>query len=310
MNKTKAIFLLTLICCHHVLGEFPIKNWIVVMMENRSFDHMLGFLKRINPEIEGLDGTESNPYNPFDPKSPRVTVSSSAPYIDPNAGHSYEATLNQVFGGPNMTFLHPVPMNGFVADAEKSQKGWGPLIMSCFNSTSVPVISTLALEFAIFDRWFSSLPGPTEVNRAFLQSCTSDGYPESDDTILTIGFPERTLIQNIDDAGYSWTVWFEEVPSALLMRQLRDPLYALNFGSISGFIDACKEGNLPTYSFVEPRYFTIYDIAPATDQHPSHDVVDGEKFLKEIYEALRSSPQWNSSALIILYDEHGNKKIF
>eukprot|EP01121_Diplochlamys_sp_Union-15-3_P002353 TRINITY_DN1205_c0_g1_i2.p1 TRINITY_DN1205_c0_g1~~TRINITY_DN1205_c0_g1_i2.p1 ORF type:complete len:267 (-),score=59.07 TRINITY_DN1205_c0_g1_i2:104-904(-) len=91
----------------------------------------------------------------------------------------------------------------------------------------------------------------------------------------------------------------------MFMRQLRDPLYVFNWGTLDGFFDDCADGKLPTYSFVEPRYYTIDDTYPANDQHPSHDVAEGEKFLKQLYEAVRNSPQWNSTALIILYDEHG-----
>jgi phospholipase C len=108
---------------------------------------------------------------------------------------------------------------------------------------------------------------------------------------------------SLGEVGVNWTVWFEEFPTAFFMRQLRD--YPLHFGSLDSLFTACKEGNLPDYSFVEPRYFSILDEYLANDQHPNHEVSQGESFLKDLYEAIRASPQWNTTALIITYDEHG-----
>jgi len=165
------------------------------------------------------------------------------------------------------------------------------------------VLSTLATEFGVIDMWHSSLPSSTEPNRAFLQSCSSYGYLTNDNFELGIGFPQKTMMAALSDAGYSWRVYFESFPTALFMRQLRE--YPFHFHSTLQFTEDCKSGSLPTYSFVEPRYFSVYDLGPANDQHPSHNVEDGELFLKYVYETLRASPLWEKSALIITYDEHG-----
>eukprot|EP01120_Amphizonella_sp_Union-15-10_P002828 TRINITY_DN13118_c0_g1_i1.p1 TRINITY_DN13118_c0_g1~~TRINITY_DN13118_c0_g1_i1.p1 ORF type:complete len:481 (-),score=80.67 TRINITY_DN13118_c0_g1_i1:30-1472(-) len=302
-------YLLLLLCFHCLIDaipqkDFPIKHWLILMEENRSFDNLLGFLKRLNPDIEGLTGTERNPYDPYNPTS-FVTVSDEASDIEPNAGHSFSATLQEVFGGFNLTHLNPAPMNGFVANAESMSKGWGPLVMRSFNHTTVPVLSTLAMEFGLIDHWFSSVPGPTEVNRAFLQSATSDGYTDNDSEIMTLGFPQKPLMESISDAGQLWKVYFEEFPTALFMRELRSIDYLDRWKTLFEFFDDCQSGNLPYYAFIEPRYYTVDDSYPANDQHPSHNVADGEVFIKEIYKAVRNSPQWNETALIILYDEHG-----
>ncbi len=70
------------------------------------------------------------------------------------------------------------------------------------------------------------------------------------------------------------------------------------------FKSHCKEGKLPNYTVIEQRYFDL-KILPGNDDHPSHDVSEGQKFVKEVYEALRSSPQWNEMLFVIIYDEHG-----
>ena len=93
-------------------GGNPIQHVVILMLENRSFDHVLGFLKRLNPNIDGLNGNETNPINPSDPNSPVVTVSNTAPYVttvDP--GHSVPSTTTQLWGDGNVHPEEP-PMNG------------------------------------------------------------------------------------------------------------------------------------------------------------------------------------------------------
>jgi len=194
-------------------------------------------------------------------------------------------------------------VDGFVANAESKTQGWGPQVMSCFNHTSLPILNTLAMEYTLFDHWHASVPGPTQPNRAFLQSCSSNGDTDGDTETLAVGYPQRTLIQNLMDAGLTWKDWYEDFPTAFLMSQLRT--YPFNFDTMDAFYTACQKGELPDYSFVEPRYFSVSDLLLANDQHPSHEVSQGELLLKNIYEAVRASPQWNSTALIITYDEHG-----
>jgi len=286
-----------------VTTAFPIEHWIVVMMENRSFDHIFGYLNRLNPEIEGLKGDEFNQYNPTDQNSPKEYVNSHSPDVDPNLGHTVDDSTQQIFGIKTPTSDSPALMNGFVANAEFLSAGWGKSVMSSFNETSLPVISTLAMEFTLFDHWHASVPGPTEVNRAYLYSTTSNGLGSNDPDTLSYGLPQKTIMTSLSDKGYSWKVYYQMFPTALFMEELR--WFPLQFETTVGFFDDCKNGLLPNFTLVEPRYFGITDILPANDQHPSHDMVEGEKLLKEIYEAVRASPLWNTTALIITYDEHG-----
>lgn len=90
-----------------------------------------------------------------------------------------------------------------------------------------------------------------------------------------------------------------------MIRNLRKPKYLSKFHQFDlDFKRHCKEGKLPNYVVVEQRYFDL-KILPGNDDHPSHDVFEGQKFVKEVYEALRSSPQWNEMLFVIIYDEHG-----
>jgi len=127
----------------------------------------------------------------------------------------------------------------------------------------------------------------------------------NDPEILAEGLPQKTIMTSLMDAGKTWKVYYELIASALFMRELR--FYPSHFETLYGFFDDCKSGNLPTYSHVEPRYFSLVGEYLANDQHPSHEISQGEMFIKEIYEAVRASPLWNKTALVITYDEHSTE---
>jgi len=306
------IMILLLLCAGsmvsaHWPGQRKIEHVVVVMMENRAFDHVLGFLKALDPRIQGLDGTESNPVNVSNPGGPSITVSHAALDHDPDCGHSVEATCEQAWGAyPAPDPLPSVaPMNGFVQNAIKEGGAtWGPAVMACFNHTTVPVISTLAQEFAIFDEYHASVPGPTEVNRLYLQSASSHGDAINNEAHLALGYPQKSIYQLLSENGLSWGSYFQEAPTSLFFDWTRRPENLKNFHNFPVFEEHARAGSLPNYSFVDPKYFDI-KLDPATDQHPSHSMAEGERFLKEVYETLRLSPLWEKTLLIITYDEHG-----
>ena len=147
----------------HVHGQ-PIDKVVVLMMENRSFDHMLGFMKQsYNESIDGLTGTESNPLNSSLPHAERVTVTNNSTYFAPlDPDHSYGGTQQQIYGDA-FDAEHPAlhrDMQGFVESARAVYPGReGASVMHMFQEDDVPVISTLAREFALFDQWHCSVPG-------------------------------------------------------------------------------------------------------------------------------------------------------
>ncbi|XP_020583115.1 non-specific phospholipase C2-like isoform X2 [Phalaenopsis equestris] len=258
----------------------PIKTVVIVVMENRSFDHMLGWMKQLNPEINGVDGTEWNPTSTADPKASRVYFKNRAHYLDPDPGHSFQAIREQIFGS-NETSASPAPMNGFVQQSESMSANITGAVMNGFPPQMVAVYQALVSEFAVFDRWFASVPASTQPNRLYVHSATSHGATSNDARLLEQGFPQRTIFDNIDEAGLSFGIYYQNLPTSHAGR-----------------------GKLPNYVVIEQRYMDS-KLRPATDDHPSHDVYQGQMFIKELYETLRSSPQWNESLLIITYDEHG-----
>lgn len=285
-----------------------IKTVVLLMMENRSFDHMLGWLRRLRPDIDGLTGNEYNPLNVSDPSSPKIYVSDSAEFVDPDPGHSYQAIREQVFGGatPDLLSQEIPPMNGFAQQAQSllPNQGFAERVMSGFRPEVVPVHTALAMEFAVFDTWHASMPASTQPNRMYVHSATSHGATGNHVPDLLRGFPQKTIYDSLHEDGYSFGVYHQSLPSVLFLNSLRQVKYANKFHTWSKFRRDAKAGKLPNYSFLEPKYFDL-KTNPANDDHPSHDVAEGQKLLKEVYELLRQSPQWEETLLIITYDEHG-----
>ncbi|CAL9138443.1 unnamed protein product [Musa acuminata var. zebrina] len=292
-----------------------IKTVVVLVQENRSFDHMLGWMKSINPAIDGV-GNDREHYNPLstaDSNSRRVYFGDQSEYVDPDPGHSIQAIYEQVYGVPFSAGVTPItppgvvhpPMNGFAQQAEKEQPGMSSTVMNGFRPAAVPVYESLVREFAVCDRWFASVPTSTQPNRLYVHSATSYGLTSNDTMKLAEGLPQRTIFDSLDEAGFSFGIYYQYPPSTLFYRNLRRLKYVGNFHQFDmAFKDHCKKGKLPNYVVIEQRYFDL-KILPGNDDHPSHDVSQGQKLVKEIYEALRSSPQWNEILFIITYDEHG-----
>jgi phospholipase C len=123
--------------------------------------------------------------------------------------------------------------------------------------------------------------------------------------MLALGYPQLTVIHNLVKENHTFNVFFGDFPSMFFLRDLRFPPYIENFKFMEEFESHVNAGNLADYTFLEPQYFTVDPFAPANDQHPSHDVIEGEKLIARMYEILRNGPQWNETALLITYDEHG-----
>jgi len=121
---------------------------------------------------------------------------------------------------------------------------------------------------------------------------------------LVIGFDQKTIFENLDENGLTWKSYFQEVPATVFYRYLRRQPAIGNIHHYSLFKEAAAAGTLPTYSFIDPRYFDTPRYAQ-NDDHPSADVSEGQKLFKDVYETIRASPQWEDTVLIVTYDEHG-----
>src|SRR6185369_7478314 len=288
-------------------GLDNLKHIVVLMMENRSFDHMLGALKKQDPRINGLTGTESNLDTSNDPAKvqPLATFQGQ---LDPDPDHHFPAVHKQLYGSAAGPPAAPT-MAGFVQsyyDQRKDVKH-SRQIMFYFPPEKLPVLTTLARSYAVFNGWFSSIPGPTICNRAFAHYGTSFGQVSMD--IFYIKEPFKSIYERMINAQHTSKLYYYDTASSTMevVNLLQhEPQF---FGTYPQFLKDCENGTLPEYSFVEPNYSdhdTDSGEELANDQHPDHHVQAGELFIASVYNAIRQNPVlWKSTALLVVYDEHG-----
>jgi phospholipase C len=284
-----------------------IEHVIVLMLENRSFDCMLGRLRDRGPDFEGVPKGASNPY-----LNVRVAAWSSsvmdehaATLPKPGPREKFVDVSRQLFGEVGRTDTQP-PMTGFVenymrhwaGDDDRSSRA----VMHCYDPKHVPVLATLANSFGVCDQWHASAPCQTWSNRFFAHTGTCQGF--ANDSEFPVPFEAPSIFARLSEKDRSWRVYFHDVPQSIMLRDvwLRAPMHYRFFGQ---FVADAYAGRLPNYSFIEPRYFANPTEGMANDQHAPHDVRAGERLIAQVYNAVRSSPCWKKSLLIITYDEHG-----
>jgi phospholipase C len=290
-------------------GLDRLQHIVVLMMENRSFDHMLGGLKAVDPRINGLTGNETNP----DTTGALVPVQAMAEYqsqLDPDPDHHFPAVDLQIFGGDESDNRIP-NMQGFVKSYFNQQRdvNHSHKIMYYFPQDKLPVLTTLALNFAVFNSWHASIPGPTICNRAFAHYGTSFGQAGMD--VFYLGKPWLSIYERMILAKPARTAkiyYYDQASSTIEVVNLLQHQPQL-FATYDQFLADCSKGNLPQYCFIEPNY-TDHDgdngEELASDQHPDHDVQAGEVFIATVYNAIRENQAlWETTALLIVYDEHG-----
>ncbi|MGA3258670.1 MAG: alkaline phosphatase family protein [Bryobacteraceae bacterium] len=289
-------------------GLDNLKHVVVLMMENRSFDHMLGTLHAADARINGLAGNETNPDTTNEPAqvAPQAEFQSQ---LDPDPDHSFPAVQKQLFfGTPGPPAV--AAMQGFVQSYWDQQHNvaHSHKIMYYFAPGKLPVLHTLAQSYAVFNGWFSSIPGPTVCNRAFAHYGTSFGQVNLD--IFYVKDASESIYERMLAAGRTTKLYYFDPSSSTqeVVNLLKNQPQI--FGTYPQFLEDCKNNALPDYSFVEPNYSDHPGDDGgellASDQHPDHDVQAGEVFIASIYDAIRQNPDlWQSTALLITYDEHG-----
>jgi len=298
-----------------------INHVVVLMLENRSFDHMLGYLYtaegNVSPSgqpFEGLTGAEQNPDGhggtvsvyPITPSTPNAYF---MPGADP--GEGYKATNSQLYGSTTAPSTGtPAPMTGFVTDYaytlgwQSKDPGWSVLpgttaseIMGCYTPAALPVLSALATGYAVCDYWFASVPTETMPNRAF--TCAGTSMGQVDDNTKTFSAP--SVFGALGKAGQTWAIYgYNQRP---LSADTFTDVATASGGAIGLFADfqaAAAAGTLPDFTFLEPSW-------PSTgnSQHPNYNVALGEQLIHDVYEALRSGPGWAQTLFVLTYDEHG-----
>lgn len=287
------------------------------MLENRSFDCMLGMLYPKSTGFNGLSGDESNPWHKQDGSQQTIPVwtdtTLSPPDLcvpDPDPGEKFTDISTQIHGwtadGPPDP--NAPPMSGFV-DNYIRQPATTPApdpyaTMHYFSPGHVPVISQLARAFGVCDQWHASAPCQTWPNRFFVHTGTAGGYVNNSPTHFP--YMMETVFNRLSDAGKAWKIYFHDFPqSATLARLWGDLATQFRFFE-NEFTQDAAAGTLPAYSFIEPRYFadTLLNTLP-NDEHPPHNVAYGEELIATVYNAVRAGPGWPNTLLVVTYDEHG-----
>jgi phospholipase C len=288
-------------------GLDSLKHIVVLMMENRSFDHMLGSL----PGIGGVDdaGAFGNPDTTGAMVKPQPLAQFQG-QLQPDPDHHFPAVDLQIFGG-NTSAGRVANMQGFVKSYYNQQQnvGHSQEILYYFKQSDLPVLTTLAQEFAVFNRWFASIPGPTICNRAFAHYGTSFG--RVDMNLVYLNEPFKSIYDRMINATPKRTsklYYYDTASSTMEIVNLLQNQPQL-FGTYDQFLSDCQNGTLPDYSFVEPNYSdhdTDTGEEVASDQHPDHNVQAGEAFIASVYNAIKANGNlWASTVLLVVYDEHG-----
>jgi phospholipase C len=285
-----------------------IQHLLVLMLENRSFDHMLGYLE-YPPEagFEGVRGREKTMPNPL-PDGKVAIPGDQAPFaLSVGPGHSHNDVLQQLLGTTDRSRPFRVTNNGFAANYDaKYSPGNGGLALQCFSPERVPVLSALAQQFAVCDHWFCSVPGATWPNRNFIHSGTSDGQVN----IVTRFYQNPTIFERLSAGQRDWAIYYGGFPpQSFAFSRLWSPSklhWLQRFKPIEQLYRAIRFDRLPHYAWIEPDMLGKL----SDSQHPGvggeMDFRAGEHLIWSIYNALRENPDvFEKTVLLITYDEHG-----
>lgn len=343
---------------------------VVLMGENRSFDNLLGYLYSPDdlPDGQAFDGLAFGEYRNTSPDGSEVAAHVYDGPTDeimgrpnPDPGEEFPHVNTQIFDTidpvsnaelfvENMKPPYNTPprsvdatMSGFVRDYwinfQRLRKGVAPSadeakqIMGSFSPQMLPVLSTLAKNFAVYDNWYCAVPSQTFCNRSFFHASTSHGFVTNKhgggyDKWLDAP-PTPTIFNRLEEAGISWRIYFDELQLVSFTGVLHAPVLeeywrTKRFATMSEFYEDVKLGTLPAYSFIEPRMTynhndfhppfgklkeEVVDGRPVIDSAVS-DVRAGEALVHEIYEAIKHSKAPDGSnamntMFLITFDEHG-----
>lgn len=253
-----------------------IEHVVVVMMENRSYDHMIGWLPNANGQQAGLTYIDSNG---VEQSTHRLDYYVGCSHPDPD--HAYAGGRSEYNGGK---------MDGWLRTGSNDS-----FCIGYYEEPDLPLFSTLVRNFTTLDNYFSSILSSTYPNRVFQHAAQTDRL---DNSLDLSSLP--TIWDRLTAAGVSCRYYYSNLPFLAL--------WGTKYIGISALYDQFKahaaSGSLPAVSFVDPR-FTVLDDGTGNDDHPHADLRKGEVFLRDVVSTLAASPQWSNTVLVINRDEWG-----
>jgi phospholipase C len=274
---------------------------VVLMLENRSFDHVLGALQAQIPALDGISPAGPRRSNPDPSGQPVQQLPGAGRSVDPDPKHENANVLYQL----------QAQMGRFVKDYARSypptkRPQWQE-VMAYHDTDTLPALHALAQSFAVCDKWFASVPGPTWTNRLFAMSGTSQGRVHMPAGVFHPNlhrYDQPSIFRRLEEAKRSCRIYFGDFPLALLLKDRRDVKGAKSFARFSRFATdaAGPEPAFPDFTWIEPDYLG----GDANDDHPPHDVLAGQALVARVYEAIRANRAlFESTLLVVTYDEHG-----
>ncbi len=276
--------------------RIPIDHIVVLMQENHSFDNYLGQLKNYDPtldvEAEPADASNPDPANPGGP--PIVAFHNTKLCESSDLDHSWDGTHAAWDGGK---------MDGFTARNVTPVDPSGSRAMGYYDETDLPFYYGLFDTFAMGDRYFSSLLGPTQPNRFYLYSGGSFGHISNGAPATGNDFAAKTIYELLDEAGVSWKIYSSQIAYSAFFAYVRSNSRG-RISPIANYYEDAAAGNLPMVAFVDPAFAEIGANAE-NDEHPPSNVQQGQHFVAGVIDSLMDGPDWSSSALFLEWDEHG-----
>jgi phospholipase C len=318
------------------MGLNKVNHIIIVMLENHSFDNYFGALAYApgspyhtaaggcaagdNACVDGLacsvdpTGTLTcSNSNPEDDGTTVVSFHDKSRCVIPDLGHSWsQSHMESNFSDPNNSLMSPlndgfVRVNDTVDQLDNGvESATDDQTMGFYTQDDLPLYYDLAQKFAISDRYFAAVPGPTLPNRLYGLAATSFGHVDTGDTVPTVGYKPITgsIFDLLDSKQVSWADYSENGAWATVLRQ-RSGATDPHYGSVQSFLAQAAgqsgAGQLPQMSLVEPAFGGPQE----NDDHPPTDVGRGQAFISSIVNAVRNGPYWQDSVIFITYDEHG-----
>jgi phospholipase C len=312
-----------------------IEHLVVLMLENRSLDNVLGWLYTNRAPQNFSPAPDTTPYDGLAPgryscpadsiwgvKRYGVTAlavsDTRIPSYDPN--EEYDGVVNQLFGTENAVHREPAPgnvpkMEGFLQDyyARYMLTYQGLDVLWTFTPSQLPAINNLAWQYGVSDRWYSSVPTQTNPNRAYSLCGTSLGRDNNLNIAAVEQFAAPTLFNALSGANRSWAIYFhDEWREGKCFTEYTFPMLG-NAGDqeiavIDRFYERAANGTLPSFTYLEPKwgYGKGAFFVQGNDYHPPTDVAPADRFLWRVYSALRSNETaWSKTLFVVLFDEHG-----
>ncbi len=297
-------------------SSLPIDCVVVLMLENRSFDHLFGHWTGASGLAQGPFSNRPNPSKAPDPHT-NAPISAGQPAqfaVDQGQGpgHALEDVNVQLFDTRTVASgatLPPVNDRGFVenyrtalgTDRVAATATNLSAVMQTFQAGQLPGLTALAQNFVLCDQWYCEVPGPTMPNRLYIHAATSAGWARND---WSVPLDSVTIYEQLQNSGRTWAVYYSDQNE--VAQYTRINTQRANFKLFeSSFPADASAGRLANYNFIIPRFAGSATDGPVTSMHPPQDVRPGDQLVCDVYAALRASSHWPKSLLIVTFDEHG-----